>query len=752
MSSSAVDLTDWYAQQYRDATNVVGLEGGPEFQKHINAFPVASNMFGDQVKHSSRDRMAKFIELKMRYPFEEEGYTCLALGWSIGEDRSHYAFVYWPRSEIKSATPVPEYVCVCPCYESMDGEYRNRFVRYEAFSKGYEEQLEGLAPYEEAAFAMIDSNRIELYDDVYPLSDMSCVLRAPCNTRLAIQTLAVALALDLWRFNLPYHTSPPYIRTVEQIRKWYPKLLDATQIDADMFVFGTNVDSFETVQCGQKIIPLRVREIYQAGDLTLSTWRELEITRRAGDLVLNFIAPGFPHFGQWSFIEDTNRDLFENPSMGKRYEYSNAIRVTTNMLREARQTITDLDSGVNRGFDAKINESIEYAQSYLLLTSSALLMTMEHVGFPLASYPMIRRRDTGSFPSMLNIFMNLEMIAKMLFDWCYGAHCLHTKLGVVHADLHANNLTVYNWGQGEWIVRKPDQPDTYERFYIFPRALFITGPRGEADTYMFSATGTSGCIIDYSRSLIGPSFRPELERGRSAQYASNFYTDQVERVVATLIRYAPTFAPQESRLRDVVVTRLDVVFPVLAAVDFMAIARSVREVMLANYGIRKNDDNHDFPIDVQGLELTAMLYDFAREFLVTGLKEIIEAGPESRAEPRAFPGFAMFEEIFATWSFTNLVATDPHLIRHAEVVDVFNYNNELRWSGRDYAQFPPWARLDEIEKHLGEYKMSDIIGIDPEIFLHRLRGPARAELLAEEALAQESLATGAAAWRASSWM
>lgn len=98
-------------------------------------------------------------------------------------------------------------------------------------------------------------------------------------------------------------------------------------------------------------------------------------------------------------------------------------------------------------------------------------------------------------------------------------------------------------------------------------------------------------------------------------------------------------------------------------------------------------------------------------------------------------------------------ARAPGRIRTAQLVDAYNYNNDMdRYSGSDYAKYPPWGRLDELERHLGEYKLTDLFERGVEPFLAALRPGARVEVIAEQIRARQEKLDGKPVSAASSWI
>jgi hypothetical protein len=367
------------------------------------------------------------------------------------------------------------------------------------------------------------------------------------------------------------------------------------------------------------------REVQQPFDFNLGAWRELEITRAVSDLVVQFVTPSFALYNQWSYVEHAGPGMFENAAMHERYARSRRLAGAVEGLRAGRHALDALDAPNARDpgaadsgmadlgvadlgvadlgvadlgapnpatlnlamlnpatlnlplqnyhteeLSSHIYEALDYAQSFLLTSDVAMMHTMEDVGRTLQSWPAYIRGAGDPTPAAIALFANAGNAARVLFEYAYGVHCLHTLVGVAHGDLHSNNLTVFEWGRIEAVDRKaPPRADgrrTFTSMYEDPVVIYATGTRADTtieDIYMFPADGISGALIDYSRAIVGPAFRSRLEAGRSAQYATNFYRDQVNRAMRTLHRYAPEYvAAHQDELKGIAYADFDSLFAV----------------------------------------------------------------------------------------------------------------------------------------------------------------------------------------------
>lgn len=737
------DLSRWLAAQYVAGVGLADLEGGATFKRFTAAFPVPSEVAGPY-HITGRARLANFLQLRLGYPLGTDGYTCLTAAAAVGEAApAHYAYLYWRRGA--EAGP-PEYVCVAPTLDSRDGEYRPRFTRAAVFLAEYARAAELLAPYEEQVLAMLADGRLHISTTVYP--DESSAAARRVAERLPVTTLAAALLLDLWETGqklIAVHTSRRYVELMDAFAAAAPKLAAraAAQDPAALRVarwFTRGSSDRMRVQCGQKLVPMFEREAAQPYDYSLGAWRELLVTRAVGDLVVNWVAPGFALYNEWTYVEDADAGLFENPAMAERYERGRRAAATVDALRAARR---GLHAGADPNYhtemlSARVYDCLEYAQSFLAVSPVAMLHTMEHVGVALRSFGMQVRRQLTQWPEFAGLFAERAGAARVLFEWAYGAHCLHTKLGVAHADLHGNNLTVYRWGHAEAAATADGEPpEGAAPFYGDPVAAYVAGPRGEADTYVFPAAGIAGCIIDYSRAIVGPGFRPRLEAagaGRGHPHAAaNFYRDQVGRVLRTLHRYAPEYTrANQDALRAAALADFGRLFPALCAIDFLAIGESAAVYLLEETVAVDEHGLRPFRVAQEAVALARQLEEAGRAALVEGLHRALRGRDGPSIE---FPGAAILARVFGEWRFPEWAAREPKRVRAMQLVDAYNYTNELRYSGADYERFPPWARLDELERHLGEHKFADLFGRGPEPFLESLQPSARVDVVAERARA-----------------
>ena len=801
-SNSKNKIFDWFNTQYQDSVGLNILNNlkdntfSKNFKHFIEEFPTKYEQGGELLQYpiTGRIRMENFIFLKFKNSLSIDGYTCCVLNAKIDKASSHYAYLYWKKG-LEDLDP--EYICISPTYESRDGEYRKRFIKWQIFNKAFNYHTKDLHLFEQTVSKLVIDSLLELNMTFYPAD--ATIIRHYQHSRLPIKIFAYILALDLWEYStglLMTHTHPQYIKLISHISRDFPELVEKSR--QIQYKEIKNLETEKTqhyitlkfehssqtseLQCGQKIVPMFYREVVQFEDYNLSVWRETLIQQHISDLVINFICPSFPIYNQWTYIEDANASLFENSTMEDKYNRGSAMENSITNLREARSKIRTFDEDSHlqnyytEEFNAHLYEDVEYAQSHLIMSNIALLHTMEDVGWTLYSINEFINKPLVHIPEVVNMFTNSDNAFHYIFNYVYAAHCMHTKMNIVHSDIHSNNLTLYLWAFASEKIHKNKDKVIFKQFYKNPVTVYATG-LSDADIYIFPATGINATIIDFSRSIIGPAFRSKLEQNKTPQIATNFYHDQTNRIMRAFNRYAPSFVEKnQEAIKAAVIGNFEMIFPVLCCIDFIAIGgtlieyfeKTIKELKeLKEKTIKELKELKEKTIKEnfeKELKLCKKIQDLGQELLITGLSIIIEhitsndigknIGKNTNSTNVEYPGFKMLQ-LFEKYSFVNLKKSDK-----LEIVDGYNYNNDVKYSGISYKNFPLWSQLTEIEKNLGSKYIMDDIFEDVEIdnqhnvknFLQSLNKNIKVSIIAEKLKMENEKKDGNPIYTASSWL
>lgn len=714
-------LIEWLRQEYKGSAQLISAEGGKEYHRLLGRLDSGYQAGGWL-------RQQYFTYLRFKWPIVPDGHVYHRFAAKTG---TSFVYAYALLSADGS-----NYICVSPTFDSKDGEYRSRLITLADFLAAYEDNIQPLSKIEEKILNLLSSGKLLLSVEHYPKSsEPSRVIE---EQRLPLKCMVVASLLDLGGW-LQFHALPSYVQGIGELSAIDPDIaLMCSRTSSESPLLSASFQKGlpardTTVGCGSKLIPLTLREVMSPWDPTYSAWRVMTVRDWASDMVLNVLCPSFAFANQWTYIDGGNEGLFENPNVKSRYRRGETAREATHNLREARRMVkSDIPTVVSAAdFDAHIYDAIEYAQGFLLMSNEVLYTTEENVGFTLASLPLAVTQYKYPQPEYARLVSDPAHFAKLAFDYLYGAHCLHAKLGVIHADAHTNNLTVYRFGATHTVKGGLESPK-FEPIVEAPLVVYVAGPRGETDTYVFPFTGTAGCVIDFSRSLIGPhgAIYADLVTEQSEIVARNFMRDQVNRILRTLFRSAPSFTKdRQEKLKAAILANPEAVFRVLSYADFMTIGRGLVSMLDTKL---EGEAAKRFKPPPELREFAKRIADTARDAMVIYMRDLVEASVDPKSIP--FAGESLLPKLFANYLFS---AWDTKDLRKGTLVDAYNFNNPLKWSGTDYERFPPWARLDKLEEHMGEVKITDMFPRGVKDFLDSLIPTPRVDRIADRVQAEQ---------------
>jgi len=168
----------------------------------------------------------------------------------------------------------------------------------------------------------------------------------------------------------------------------------------------------------------------------------------------------------------------------------------------------------------------------------------------------------------------------------------------------------------------------------------------------------------------------------------------------TLNRYFPVFVKKyDIKLRSIIMSDFDKIFPTICAIDYYSIAGSFQSISTYK---KSSSDKRDVTLSKESIELANSIKDEVSQLIITNLRNLIDNKDVGIVDI----GKYIICKYFDKWKLTKY---SEKQLSKLQPVDAYNFMNNLQYSGMKYENWPRWARLDEIEKHLGKLKMSDVI-------------------------------------------
>ena len=265
---------------------------------------------------------------------------------------------------------------------------------------------------------------------------------------------------------------------------------------------------------GQKATPLTQLEITMISDLNYAPWRELYIDLLCSEMVIAGVTSGFPLIGDHFLINQSKTDVeylfdesraYHNTAYG--YPFENSSLIDKFKLSEEIKAIhhTDVFKKLMQISDSPISNCIHNIQrrieAHLQMSNFTLVKNMSHMGYNIHTFildPEIRN-DQIARAIIHNIADNFD---SFVFEIAYNLICLHEIAGVIHGDLHLDNILASNSFTAAFDVKYTTCAQVINNpFDNYYTAYHINLPKFKG-TYIYQYYGAHSVIIDFSRSLI----------------------------------------------------------------------------------------------------------------------------------------------------------------------------------------------------------------------------------------------------------
>jgi hypothetical protein len=519
----------------------------------------------------------------------------------------------------------------------------------------------------------------------------------------------------------------------------------------------------------------------------MAAWREVAVSQLASNLRANFITPSFHLYASWAIVEGSEPGLYANTRILERFRRSAAASVSLEHLTAAYNELAAVGKVAQNHESLSVAEDLleqaVYMHTHSEMSELALLHLSEFVGRTLQDYPDRLRRWERIPDDDLFVVTNYNIGASHVFEVVYALTCLHAY-GAAHGDIDARGITLVRWANTFDSAGKPR--------YTNPVQLYVAGVRGEADAYVFPATGIVTSVIDFSRAILGPGFE-----FRDATNPAAFYRDQEPRALRTLHQYSPALVEaHEAVLRTAVRYAFPAFFRLVCVGDFAAAMTAYVGVLertateppeTADLAVRT------FIVEPRLIELTRAIAARATAALADGIAElvtgtaawlkqypeaaeifplVVSADGEDANEwapktgggidlPEAPPlGPLLIEEFFGEWQFNAWADAHPDELASASLVDfhVFRPPGSTFYRGENYDDWPPWAKFDAFSGLLSEAHAFADLGAedngDPALYRDLRRGAPKslAEAAAADAARVAQLTGGPRVSPAARWL
>lgn len=547
---------------------------------------------------------------------------------------------------------VPLYMCTGVNMVSTDGEYRGRFIRMNNLNLVYFTNIEFITDIE---------NHIHIKDYKCKVHHFHTLGTIP-DLNNHIDTYIIKVIVVVWfcemyliHFKLQNnHKNPDFNNVIfdDTDIKFFNMLIEKYSLDM-IYTFyrrcttvlypgswGIHGETIKVtskntsigIECGQKLIPLKIRDVIGVMNPIQRIWREVIIWKMLSNLPLNLITPGIPIYNLWFSINNSQIHVFNNPNMIKKHQSS-----------------TPLDGG-----EQKTNLSNITAAIICESTGSTVNNTL------------LFRKSIDYVQKNKDLFSHPTYFMKYLFEITYTLYCMNTKMGIIHNDLHLNNTTLnsmyypyFNYDID--ILNVKPEPNDRVVYHI-----------GSELYYWFPHIIKYGTVIDFSRSIIKIKY---IEQHLPSPTDKKiFISKQNASIMGWYAMHLPDlFTEYQNEIKKACDTRFDVVFKLLSAIDMYYHAVLLLKFINNQPGILKHESVNN---------TLKKIVTISRHYLETGMRHLAQ---DINWVCDEWPNLDIIKRCFSDHIID---LSKPDEIKKYTVVDFFNYDNPLKFDFHDPTKTP----------------------------------------------------------------
>ena len=596
-----------------------------------------------------------------------------------------------------------KYMCFGGTYISQDGEYRRRFVLYDRIKLMLEKFTKQCAMIENAIIEKMNKQRLIFHvETFYPDGDhaysqqfdedlnasritiylyMLCVL----NDYYLIENMIVENHINAAYLYIVH--DPEYKPTFNEILSemsdiQYQYMSQYSESYSYKVQQKMEPDGLTKFRMGQKVFPMTNQEEKEKFNIDFSVWREHYVGNMCNDLVVNGVSPNFSVSHVAFLIQNTNANMFDNPSAEVKYEHGDVSSEISHDLHAVdsktyeRSLLSD-PKHLSQKFahlSTLINQSIDYADYNISMSDKTLCVISEYVGRTIRDMPSFIISKNTDINQWKTFATNTNAYLGYMFEYAYGLYCMNSLLGCMQGDLHVNNATLhrlYNYD----IVN-----NTRYKMYVL----------GDGLSYVFEHVGIFGCIIDYSRSIIGNYQRVSNDFGEP--FANTFFSKQASRIHALIKGTFPQLYTQyQKQLDDAIENNLESLFKVISIIDLYMLTRGMSIMYKQETGVKFNPEI---------LAITDSMYEYTRKLFIDTFTELMT----NKSMKVQYLTLTFIKHNFQS----NLLSAMPTAITD-KIVDVFVYKptNMFKYSMSNYEHFHPLLKVEPILEAYAKYNLVD---------------------------------------------
>lgn len=238
----------------------------------------------------------------------------------------------------------------------------------------------------------------------------------------------------------------------------------------------------------QKITPIKSNKFMHYDQLLTKTGKQLIIMNKCNKLIENNVCINLSRLVTYMLIYNTDGDLFNNDLLKNKLIESKKYKNIEKRLQEVREDVNEINIADSKAkvretmILRNINNVINYINKTIIYSQYSISYISSYCGSTL--FDTIKNSETYSIKKEIigDIFHDMKEFDTFMFQIIYALYSLNL-CGIIHSDLHLNNITI-------------NEMSIKESYYDVSR------DSNTSNTFKFSNIKSIPCVIDFDRSYV----------------------------------------------------------------------------------------------------------------------------------------------------------------------------------------------------------------------------------------------------------
>lgn len=271
----------------------------------------------------------------------------------------------------------------------------------------------------------------------------------------------------------------------------------------------------------QKITPIKGHKFMYYDQLLTKTGKQLIIMNKCNKLIEHNVCNNLSKLVTYILIYNTDENLFNNVSLKNKLIESRKYQDIEDTLQNVRDKVNEINIADSKAkmretmILRNVNNVLNYINKTIIYSPYSISYVSSYCGPTL--FDTIKNNETYTIRKELlgDIFHDMKEFDKFMFQIIYTLYVLNLN-GIIHSDLHLNNITVYS---------KKIKTVYYD----------ISKNSNTSNSYKFENLNSLPCIIDFDRAYVLIDEFPinyEKHRELYISYEKRRFDKQIEELLS----------------------------------------------------------------------------------------------------------------------------------------------------------------------------------------------------------------------------